>query len=65
MKLKIGWKIGEGGSVKIWEDKWILALVNEGMMLSNPLKVNNKLRVNYRISAKSKAWNLTSLNGLI
>lgn len=50
----MAWGIGDGGKVKVWEERWIIALKEQGMLLSHMPDDNGDLRVCSLIDRRNK-----------
>lgn len=56
LKMALGWKIGNGKNVKIWQDTWLSTSPSEKFM-APPHQNHQNLSVADLIDRDSKTWN--------
>jgi hypothetical protein len=57
------WRIGDGGNVKIWKDKWLPTLITHAVQ-SPPKVFPEDSLVSTLIDQEAHAWNLELINSI-
>lgn len=60
LKKGLGWTIGEGSKVRVWDDPW-LSTISPHTPIGPPTKDNAKLRVSELFHPGTNNWNLQAI----
>lgn len=63
LKDGLVWRIGDGGNVKIWKDKWLPTLITYAVQ-SPPKVIPEDFLVTSLIDQKAHTWNLELINSI-
>lgn len=58
------WMVGDGSSIRVWQDKWILNFPTN-MILHMPSEVDRELRVNDLIDCTTHDWDWGKVGGIL